>query len=265
MTMLLQISDTHILPSNLLMSNKLETSEPMARLVEHLKDSKPRFEQLDGVIVTGDLSEDGSAESYARFKVLLAPLALPTFVIPGNHDKREALRNAFIEDGYFPESGKLNWHQKFGHVNVIGLDSLIEGEGSGALDDDTLDFLDKTLRQIGGEPILLAMHHPPFKTGIAFMDQIGIKSTTRLLKILELYEGEIRIICGHVHSTMISCVAGCIAISAPSSCSTFAFDTRQDAPVGFFDEGDGALVHRWDKSFTSVRVGPTLGVGPHSF
>jgi len=35
-------------------------------------------------------------------RALLAPLAVPVFVIPGNHDTREGMREAFGRDGYLP-------------------------------------------------------------------------------------------------------------------------------------------------------------------
>ena len=46
--------------------------------------------------------------------------------------------------------------------------------------------------------VALAMHHPPFKTGITWMDESGFEG-------LELFEATIRehpverIVCGHIH------------------------------------------------------------------
>jgi 3',5'-cyclic AMP phosphodiesterase CpdA len=176
------------------------------------------------------------------------------------------LRAAFIEDGYLSDRGKLNWHRQIGSVHLIGLDTLVEGQGAGALDQETLGFLGTTLASIGSEPALVAMHHPPFTSGIAFMDEIGLQSIRELADVLNQHKGAVRVVCGHLHSMIVSSVGPYTAISAPSPCSTFAFDTRPDAPVGFFDQGDGCLLHRWaDGDFQTIRIGPDGGSGPFPF
>ena len=92
MTAILQITDTHIVAEGELVSGQLETAVPLTRLVDRIASIRHQIGPIDAVIVSGDLSDDGSEESYARFKRLLAPLDLPTYVIPGNHDIREPLR-----------------------------------------------------------------------------------------------------------------------------------------------------------------------------
>ena len=194
MTTLLQLTDTHLVPEGHLVSGRLETSEPLARLVARLEEVKEQVGGIDAVLVTGDLSEDGSPESYERFKRLLAPLDLPLFVIPGNHDAREPMRSAFSQDGYLPEQGKLNWHRQIGTLHVIGLDTLVEGQGAGEVDDSTLGYLEATLADIGREPAMIAMHHPPFTSGIVFMDDIGLASSVELAKVLSQHRGEVRVV-----------------------------------------------------------------------
>ena len=113
--------------------------------------------------------------------------------------------------------------------------------------------------------MLLALHHPPFPCGIGFMDKIGLTNRAALRDVLNGFEGTLRIVCGHIHSMIISDVAGHIAISAPSPASTFAYDLRVDAPVGYTTQEDGCLLHRWDEGFQSIRIGPVAGSGPFPF
>ena len=68
-----------------------------------------------------------------------------------------------------------------------------------------------------------------------------------------------------IHSMMVVDCAGHIAISAPSPYSTFAYDPRTDATVGFMTQEDGCLVHKWDAGFQSVRIGLVAGAGPFPF
>ena len=49
------------------------------------------------MLLTGDLTETGDPRAYARLRELLAPLAMDVHPIPGNHDDRDALREAFAD------------------------------------------------------------------------------------------------------------------------------------------------------------------------
>ena len=263
MTSILQLSDTHIVPEGTLVSGRLDTSAALARLVERLCRVRDQLGPVDALLVSGDLSDDGSVESYERFRTLVAPLNLPIHVIPGNHDSREAMRSAFADTS--PATGPLNWSRTVGAIRLIGLDTLVEGHGSGTLSRDSLSFLRDGLSQADGAPVLLALHHPPFACGIGFMDDIGLTDRPALHAILAGYRGQLRIACGHIHNTIAADVAGHIAISCPSPCSTFAYDRRPDAPVGYMTQEDGCLLHRWDEGFQTIRIGPETGGGPFPF
>lgn len=265
MTTILQLSDTHIVAEGVLVSGRLATDAALIRLVDHLTGSLDKIGPVDALLVSGDLSDDGSDESYQRFLTMIEPLGMPGFVIPGNHDRREAMRRAFSGPGYLPKTGKLNWHQSVGSIDLIGIDTLVEGSGAGELDEGTLEFLTTALRTAGTRPVLLAMHHPPFSSGVAFLDDIGLAGTDALARILLEHSGEVHLVCGHIHSTMVASIGGKIAISSPSPCSSFAFDARPEAAAGFCDQGDGCLLHRWRGGFQTVRIGQMSGDGPFAF
>lgn len=265
MTTVLQISDTHLVRPGQLVSGRLNTAASLEALVASVAADPARFGAIDAVLMTGDLSDDGSAESYALFKSLVAPIDAPLYVIPGNHDLRAPMRAAFADQGGMPASGKLNWHERLGDIDLIGLDTLIEGAGGGEIDAATLDFLEQALSASGTRPVLLALHHPPFHSGIAFMDRIGLSGIDALASVLSRFEADIRVVCGHIHSTMVASVGGKTALSAPSPCSTFAFNIAPDAPVGFHDQQDGFMLHRWQGGFQSVRIPMRHGPGPFPF
>ncbi len=263
MTTILQISDTHIAPEGNLVSRRLDTSDSLGRLIKRIKEICVQAGPIDAVLVSGDLSEDGSAESYARFKMHIAQLDVPLLVIPGNHDAREPMRRAFANQ--LPSHGPLNWERQVGNVNVIGLDTLVEAHGLGTLLPESLTFLRYALSHAEGTPVLLALHHPPFLTGINFMDDIGLSNRSAFEEAVSDFSGEMRIVCGHIHNTMVANIAGHTAVSAPSPCSTFAYDRRADAPVGYMAQEDGCLLHRWDAGFHSIRIGLAAGPGPFPF
>ena len=263
MTVILQLSDTHIVPEGLLVSGRLDTGDALARLVTRIVGIRNQIGPIDALLVSGDLSDDGSVESYARFKTLIAPLDLPVYIVPGNHDARDTMRAAFA-DG-LPPNGAINWSRRIGEIRLIGLDTLVEGQGFGTLSSESLGFLENALSLAEGAPVLLALHHPPFTCGIRFMDDIGLTNADALAEVIAGYSGTLRLVCGHIHSLIVSDFSGHIAISAPSPCSSFAFDRRSDAAVGYMTQQDGCLLHMWDNGFRSIRIGPVAGSGPYPF
>ncbi|AZV78915.1 phosphodiesterase [Parasedimentitalea marina] len=263
MTTILQISDTHIMKEGALVSRRLDTFDALSRLVGHIGDIRDQVGPIDAVLLSGDVSDDGSNDSYVRAKALLAPLDLPTYVIPGNHDARDPMRAAFAD--HLPHNGRLNWAHKVGDVYLIGLDTLVEGQGGGTLTPETLAFLSNALSEADGAAVLLALHHPPFASGIDFMDTIGLSNAHDLSDTVTGYNGELRIVCGHIHNLMVANIAGHTAMSAPSPSSTFPYDLRSNAPVGFMTLEGGCLLHRWNSGFRSVRIGPVSGAGPYPF
>jgi len=89
--MIAQITDMHIKPQGVLAYGRLDTAPYLRRAVAHLLALKPR---PDVVLATGDLVDGGLPEEYRRLHDLLAPLSMPVYLIPGNHDNRDALAAA---------------------------------------------------------------------------------------------------------------------------------------------------------------------------
>ena len=266
MTNVIHISDTHIVPDGYLVADRLNTVQQLHKLVKYLTEHAPEYGPIDAIILSGDVSDDGSLESYSCFKEIMQSLKVPVYVVPGNHDLRENMRKSFLDEGYIPKEGRLNWHRNIGDIQLIGLDSLKEGFGEGELDSDTLFFLRTTLDRVDNAPVILMLHHPPFKSGIKFMDKIGLKTGLDEFKnIVKTYPGSMRIVCGHIHSIMVSTVENKTVISAPSPASSLLFNVQDDAPAGFMDIGEGCFIHRWEEGFQSIKLSNSLSNGPFPF
>ncbi len=266
MTTLLHISDTHILPNGYLVAKRLNTRKQLDTLVKYLIEHAPEYGPIDALILSGDVSDDGSLESYSCFKEIILALNVPVYVVPGNHDLRENMRKSFLDEGYIPKEGRLNWHRNIGDIQLIGLDSLKEGFGEGELDSDTLFFLRTTLDRIDNAPVILMLHHPPFKSGIKFMDKIGLKTGLDEFKnIVKTYPGSMRIVCGHIHSIMVSTVENKTAISAPSPVSSFLFNVQMMHQLALWILGEGCFIHRWEEGFQSIRLSNSFSNGPFPF
>ena len=89
-----QISDLHVMREDRLAYGALDTQACLLRAIGRLNDLAPR---PDVVAITGDLVDEGSAREYARLRGCLDGLRLPYRLVPGNHDARGPLREAFPE------------------------------------------------------------------------------------------------------------------------------------------------------------------------
>src|SRR5215472_581583 len=85
-----QLTDLHVRPVGQSANRLVETNT----LTERAFRSVARFTPTpDVVIITGDLTECGLDPEYANVAALLRKwLPMPVYVVPGNHDRRENLR-----------------------------------------------------------------------------------------------------------------------------------------------------------------------------
>jgi len=237
-----QLTDTHIKTAGRLAYGRVDTSAMLADAVEALRRLDP---QPDLLVITGDLVDLGSAEEYACLRAILAPLSQPLLVVPGNHDEREALRNAFADGGYLPASGFLHYAVDDYPLRIVGLDTLIPGQGGGELCAERLDWLARTLAERPAAPTLILMHHPPFVTGIGHMDRIGLQGRQAFAALLEQHPQVQRVLCGHLHRTIHAVVGGRSVLTSPSTAHQVALDLREQAPSAFRMEPPGFMLHRW--------------------
>lgn len=188
-------------------------------------------QQPDAVVISGDIADGGTAEDYALVRKILAPLKMPVLVVPGNHDKRAALRAAFAQSHPYQDLPWLCYVRAFAGFRVIGLDSLIEGQTAGRLCDGQLDWLEKTLAQ-SQDPCFVALHHPPFSSGNRHWDDSAlIGGGDRLHAILQAHP--VRLLCGHVHQAYHTQWAGGYAAVAgsPAFQYGFGFDESTEPPL----------------------------------
>ena len=127
------------------------------------------------------------------------------------------------------------------------LDSLLPGEPGGRLDADQLAWLDAVLAAAPAAPTLVALHHPPFVTGIAHMDAMALASADAeaLGAVIERHPQVERVLCGHLHRSISRRWRGTIAQIAPSVAHAVALDLRPDGPAAWTREPPGMLLHWW--------------------
>jgi len=259
-----QITDTHITAPGKLLMSIVDTAAALERAVSAVNKLNPL---PDATLLTGDLVEGGAREEYAHLRSPLAPLRMPVFAIPGNHDEREAMREVFLSDGYLPRQGYLNYVVEDYPLRLIGLDTLVPGEGSGTLCPERLRWIADVLIAAPDRPTLMLMHHPPFATGIQRMDRAGLGGTSAFAEIIRNHPQVERIVCGHLHRAIESRFAGTIAGTAPSTAHQIALDLRPEARLSFTLEPPGYQLHLWREGVGLVTHTATIGEwsGPHPY
>jgi len=144
-----QLSDPHIVaPGNSPRTpagfGPVDTAAFLSRAVAAIN----RLDPLpDVTVITGDLVDRGEPDEYDHLRRLLAPLRMPVFVIPGNHDAREPLRAAFGGDGYLSADGFIQYAVEDYPLRLAALDTLVPGKHHGELCAERLDWLDHSRRR----------------------------------------------------------------------------------------------------------------------
>jgi 3',5'-cyclic AMP phosphodiesterase CpdA len=237
-----QISDSHLRAEGTRLFGAVDTFGALQRAIDRINASDPG---LDAVIFTGDLVHDGEAEDYAALTGLLQRLSAPVFAIAGNHDRRELTREALTFTGVMPDAGPIHYIADAGPVRLIGLDSLVEGHAHGHLGGDQLAWLDEQLKAEPDRPTLVFLHHPPFATGIGFMDKIGLENGEALAAVVGRHGHVGLIACGHVHRMIVSRLGTVPVVVAPGVAHHVVFDLAADAPSRWISEPPAYLLHRW--------------------
>jgi len=264
-TRIIQISDPHIVPTGELAYGRVDTTTPLKACVETINRMMPVIGPVDMAVVTGDLTDFGTAAEYQLFRTIMEPLDIPYRAITGNHDNVMAMRAGFADQEWMTESGPINWFEDFADMALIGLDTNVAGKSHGHLSDTTLDYLRDTLAALNGKPVIVAIHHPPILTGIEKMDIQNLRDSCGLKTILSEYQGELKLVCGHVHRNITAMFGGVICQIAPATSHAVSMDLRIGAPNCLTKEPGAFLLHEMREGILTHSISIGQFDGPHLF
>jgi Icc protein len=223
---------------------------PRAALRAAIDALRTSPDRPDAVVVTGDLANRGKRKQYAAVREQLHRLGVPSVVLPGNHDDRAKMREAFELPGQ--RDDPIRSVTDLGPLRLVALDTTIPGRDGGALPETELAWLDQALGDQPQRPTIVAMHHPPVLTGVPAWDAtaIGPVELRVLDRVLARHPQVLALIAGHLHRTLISSFAGRPAVVVPStymqveldwSCTDFVLVPEPPA-FGLHALRDGELV-----------------------
>ena len=243
MTKIIQISDPHIVAKGKLAYGQVDTCLALTQCVAQINKILPEIGPVDMIIVTGDLTDFGTSDEYCLFRELIEELNIPYRAIPGNHDDKSVMQKCFADADWMPKTGPINWQIDFEDLKVIGLDTSIIGKAHGNLETDSLNFLRSSLNSAKGKPVIVASHHPPIITGIEKMDIQNLRDSDELKEILSTYQGELKLICGHIHRNIVTQFGNVICQIAPGVSHAVTIDLRKGSPNCLTKEPGSFLLH----------------------
>ncbi|MGB6295203.1 MAG: 3',5'-cyclic-AMP phosphodiesterase [Rivularia sp. (in: cyanobacteria)] len=208
-----QVTDMHLFASEQEQLLGMPTTDSFHAVIDRLKKFR---EQLDLLLLTGDLSGDSTSQSYGNLQNLLSSLFLPSYWLPGNHDDftimNEVLNLGLVSRRKCFERG--GW-------NFVLLDSSVFGEEHGYLRRETLEWLDLQLSMTGDKPTAIALHHPPFNINSCWLDNSSLQNSEELFAVLDKYPQVQLVLFGHIHQEFYTQRQGVDYLGTPSTCVQF--------------------------------------------
>lgn len=190
----IQITDTHVF------ANKTQTLQGHCtyKNLSETIDYVLAFEETpDFVLLTGDISQDESSDSYHLARAQLERLNLPVYWIHGNHDDETKVRPIFD----MASSLEQLKHLMTSFWDFIAINTCRQGTDEGHLEESELaDFWQKvTLAKNNNKNIVVVVHHHPHPVTTPLVDACMLQKADDFLVQIKQHPEIKLIICGHVH------------------------------------------------------------------
>ena len=215
---ILQVTDSHLYANQQGQLLGVNTQDSLkAALVAYFQLQQ----EVDLVLVTGDISQDGSPESYQRFVDITSCLKAPQRWIAGNHDEYALMQQLYKGDPCLNKSFIANNWQ------VLMLNSNVPGKVYGELTNDELSYLKQQLDNPAAEYTMVCLHHHALPVGCEWLDNIGLRNAAEFNQLIDQYEQVQVVLCGHIHQVLDSYEHCARYLGSPSTCVQFAKHSPQ--------------------------------------
>jgi 3',5'-cyclic AMP phosphodiesterase CpdA len=240
-----QITDVHLgfEPGNRHENNRVR----LDRVIDALCKGPNRPDLL---LATGDITDLGDAESYARFEEAVADCPFPVLACVGNHDDRENFAAAFPQHPL--DGGFAHYATMLDGPRLIVLDTLEPGRQGGAFCEARASWLAARLEEGRTTPTLIAMHHPPFDAGIEWMITDPREPwVARFADAIAGHNQIVAILCGHLHRPIVTPWRGVTTIVCAATAPELALDLSPidpespDARPMIIADRPAYALHRW--------------------
>lgn len=258
---IIQLTDLHLCQNGEKAFLQADATQTLKDTVEYFLNSTLK---IDMIVISGDISTDGSMDSYQSVLHELNRLPYPVYYVPGNHDCREYMQ----EVGMLPRGSDYSTCRlvETPEASIILVDTLKEGESRGFVGEECLAQLSVLLNKDLQKPTFLFMHHVPFATGFTVMDEPfdGVE------KLHALIEGKaLTVCCGHIHAGMVTRIGSSNVITCPPICMDMELDLSPTGGDMFYTAEPQFMLHcvkdqQVISHFATVPTGESRK-GPYTF
>jgi Icc protein len=246
---LAHISDTHFLGGRRPLYGSIDTDANLTAAMNALEASKI---DLDALVFTGDIADLGEPDAYARVRAIVEPAAsrmgAEVLWVMGNHDDRSAFRTGLldiVDDEATGTPGPIDRVVDLGGLRMITLDTSVPGYHHGELAAQQLDWLRDRLSVPAPHGTILALHHPPVPSPVAYMQVLELQRQHELAEVVR--GSDIRaILGGHLHYSTHSLFAGIPVAVAAATCYTMDASAPESTLVGRDGGQSITLVHVYE-------------------
>ena len=209
----LQITDCHLGQDANESLLGLKTADSLDDVLKRAAKDEQRF---DIVLNSGDISNDGTPESYDRFihAVRRYLPGTPIAWLEGNHDDPGSMRAI---QSSAPQTDYLT----LGDWRIILLNSRVPFEERGELPQHELDRMERLLASDPMAPTMIFLHHQLVPVGSAWIDQYVVSNADEFFAITDRYDNVKAVSWGHVHQEFFTVRHGVDLLATPSTCVQF--------------------------------------------
>ena len=209
---LIQLTDSHLFGDS---SKELMGIHTCQSFRDVIKLVQAQEEDVDQILVTGDISQDDSPESYRFCQETLDSFKAPSAWLCGNHDEAKELTSGKFSSYFLKRVDLGNWI-------ILLMNTQVSGKTYGELSPQELDTMEEILQRNPDKPVLLAMHHHPLPIDSPWMDEIPMSNGKDLMTRLQKYPQVKVILHGHIHQERETVVNGVHILATPSTSVQFA-------------------------------------------
>ncbi|MDH3682076.1 MAG: metallophosphoesterase [Acidimicrobiia bacterium] len=202
------VSDFHVAGNPSFLLHGENTRANLAAVARSLGEHRP---SLDLILVGGDVSHDGSPESYEFVEQIFADFACPFVATPGNHDDRRRLA-ALFPTGNDVADGLLATER----AKLAVVDSQIPGAEEGRVSSIP------AVADSGDSLLLVLLHHDLVQPDGGGRPGMRIPHE-ELSKLLTLSPPTV-FLTGHRHLAMDVCIGDVRILGAPATSTQFDFE-----------------------------------------
>ncbi len=214
----IQISDIHLLKDNKSALLGVTTFDSFQAI---LKEVKKNLKGTDFFILSGDLSQDASIESYQKVAEGISQFKLPAYYVLGNHDDFHVISQVYPLD--YVSNQRVIISKQW---QIILLNSQKTGAVEGYLPDEQFEFLAQSLESYPEHHALIVFHHHPIPIHCGWLDPLGLTNADELWEFLKHYPQVRAVLFGHIHQEHEGRKNGIYYASPPSTCIQFKPKTK---------------------------------------